>query len=166
MDSLNYGNNWLNRIVRWVAAKRWPSAILAQLMHRMDPPLLRLSKGRYSVLRLLAGLPLITVNTIGAKSGQPRPVPLVGIPHNGALIVIASNFGRTHYPAWYYNLRANPQVDVIIQDQTIRCQARETEGEEYEQLWQIIVKMYIGYANYKTRAAHREIPVLLLEPIE
>jgi deazaflavin-dependent oxidoreductase (nitroreductase family) len=79
-------------------------------LHHLDRPVLRLSRGRYSLTRLLAGLPVVTVTTIGAKSGQPRSLPLVALPDGEHVILIASNYGQKHHPAWYYNLRAHPEV--------------------------------------------------------
>lgn len=81
-------------------------------LYHFDLPVLRLSRGRYSVTSLLAGLPVVTVTTIGAKSGQPRSLPLVAIPSGEAVILIASNFGQAHHPAWYYNLRAHLAVQL------------------------------------------------------
>jgi deazaflavin-dependent oxidoreductase (nitroreductase family) len=125
---------------------------------------LRLSHGRYSATSLLAGLPVVTVTTIGAKSGQPRSLPLIALPDGEHVILIASNFGQRHHPAWYYNLHAHPEVQLTYEGKTVTYVARETSGEERERCWQRAVDLYSGYANYKERAEHRTIGVFLLTP--
>ncbi len=102
---------------------------------------------------MLAGLPVVMVTTIGAKSGQPRSLPLVAIPDGENVILIASNFGQKHHPAWYYNLRAHPEVQLTYEGQTVAYTARETTGEERERCWQRAVDLYSGYPLYERRAA-------------
>ena len=126
--------------------------------------MLRFSRGRYSVTSLLAGLPVVMVTTVGAKSGQPRSLPLVAIPDGENVILIASNFGQKHHPAWYHNLRAHPEVHLTYAGQTVAYTARETSGEERERCWRRAVDLYSGYPLYERRAASRRIPVMLLVP--
>ena len=76
----------------------------------------------------MAGLPIVAVTTIGAKSGQPRSFPPVAIPDGGNVILIASNFGQHNHPAWYYNLRAHPEVQLTYEGKTVTYLARETDG--------------------------------------
>jgi len=80
------------------------------------------------------------------------------------IALIASNFGREHNPAWYYNLKAHPQCEVQWNERTGIYIAREVGGEEYEEYWRLGISSYVGYEKYKERAAHRSIPVMLLEP--
>ena len=126
--------------------------------------MLRLSRGRHSLTSLLAGLPVVTVTTIGAKSGRPRSLPLVAIPDGENVILIASNFGQKHHPAWYYNLRAHPEVQLTYEGRTVAYTAHETSGEGRERCWQRAVDLYSGYARYKERAGQRQIGVFLLTP--
>ena len=104
------------------------------------------------------------VTTIGAKSGQPRTLPLVAVPDGENVILIASNFGQKHHPAWYYNLRAHPEVQLTYEGKTVTYLACETSSEERERCWQKAAQLYSGYTVYKQRASHRQIPVLLLTP--
>ena len=71
------------------------------------------TKGRHT-LSYTSGLPIVLLRTTGAKSKLPRTVPLVGMPVDGGLAIIASNFGQTRHPAWYYNLRANPAAEASV----------------------------------------------------
>ena len=105
--------NWLQKINGRIAM--WPmgAQLAARTMHHLDRLVLRLSNGRATAATLLTGLSILSLTTTGAKSGQPRTVPLVAIPHShDQLVVIASNWGQARHPAWYYNILAHPQVIV------------------------------------------------------
>jgi len=109
-------------------------------------------------------LPIIQLTTKGAKSGQLRTVPLVVVVDGETLGLIGSNFGGRHAPGWYYNLKANPECEVKFNGKLQNYVARETQGDEYLHYWLTAVALYAGYAEYKERAAHRHIPVMVLEP--
>jgi deazaflavin-dependent oxidoreductase (nitroreductase family) len=110
----------------------------------------------------MTGLPVVWLTTRGAKSGKYRTLPLVGIPEDTGLILVASSFGKERHPGWYYNVRANPGVVLSFNGSTFRCIAREVEQPEYAILWSKAVSMYPGYAGYKERAAGRQIPLFYL----
>ena len=139
------------------------SAFLARVLHRADAFILRLSNDRHSFAELV-GLPIIQLTTIGARTGLPRVVPLVGILERGSIALIASSFGRKHNPGWYYNLTAHPECVVHFNGRSGAYMARETDGDEYEHYWRIALTYYAGYEKYKQRASHRHIPVMVLEP--
>ncbi len=86
--------------------------LMARTIHYIDAAVLRLSGGRTTAAALFSGLPVLAVTTTGAKSGRPRTVPLVAVPDGERLNVIASNWGQASHPAWYYNMKANPEVIV------------------------------------------------------
>ena len=153
-----------HRLVRRIAATAPGSRFLALTAHRLDRPLLRYTGGRTSRTALLTGLPVLTITTIGAKTGQPRTLPLLSIPDGDGFILIASNFGQSHHPAWYYNLRAHPEVQVLLNGQTATYTAHETDGDERERCWRRAVELYPGYAAYATRTGGRVIPVMVLRP--
>ncbi len=171
---------WQRRVQR-LAAARWASALLAPILHRLDLPLMRISRGRVSLTSLLTGLPVVALTTIGARTGKPRCVPLVAIPASALplaeqterppvvsgeqVILIASNFGRQHHPGWYYNLRANPRAWLESGGLCGAYLARLAEGEERERLWQMAEQLYSGYSAYRRRAAHREIGIFVLTPV-
>jgi len=91
-------------------------------------------------------------------------MPLVGVIDNEKIAIVGSSFGREHNPGWYYNLKAHPECDVLFKGRTEKYVAREMVGDEYEKYWRMAVSYYKGYEKYKERAAHRHIPVMLLEP--
>jgi deazaflavin-dependent oxidoreductase (nitroreductase family) len=91
-------------------------------------------------------------------------MPLIATLDGENIGLIASSFGRKHNPGWYYNLKAHPECEVELNGRSRSCIAREVDGEEYKKYWELGVAVYAGYAKYKERAAHRHIPVMVLEP--
>jgi len=141
------------------------SPIFARILHRADGFMLRLNGGRFTITSLLAGLPTIILTTIGAKSGLPRILPIACVPDGEKYALIASNFGQSHFPAWYHNLKTNAECMVRVGNRIRTFVAREIHDIEYERYWEMAVDIYAGYAAYKERAGRR-IPVMLLEPKE
>ncbi|MBI3161004.1 MAG: nitroreductase family deazaflavin-dependent oxidoreductase [Chloroflexi bacterium] len=155
----NAFQKWIHRFLML----RWVSAFLAVVLHRADSFMLKISKGRHTVAEIV-GLPIIQLVTTGARSGLRRIMPLLGIFDEGKIVLIGSNFGGRHNPGWYYNLKKNPQCAARVNGREQKFLAREVEDGEYERYWQVALSYYKGYALYKIRAAHRKIPVMILEP--
>ncbi|SOD71416.1 deazaflavin-dependent oxidoreductase (nitroreductase family) [Jatrophihabitans sp. GAS493] len=111
----------------------------------------------------LFGLPVIVLTSVGAKSGKIRKTPLMRVEHEGQYAVVASQGGAPTHPVWYYNLAADPQVE--LQDGPTRQDmvAHLATGEERSQWWERAVEAYPSYADYQTKTS-REIPVFVLEP--
>lgn len=159
-DNPNFVQRGVRRIIALPAAAR----ILSATAHRLDGPILRRTDGRASFSSMATGLPIIALTTTGAKSGQPRTTPLVGIPlPDGRLAIIASNWGGTKHPAWYHNICANPAVTVTHDGEVRPYIARETTGDERDRVWAAAVALYPGYADYARRTEGRLIPVIVLE---
>jgi deazaflavin-dependent oxidoreductase (nitroreductase family) len=89
---------------------------------------------------------------------------VLGLPTPDGLVVIASNFGQHRHPAWYHNLRANPEGEVVVDGTKRRFRAVEAEGERRERIWNQGLKIYPGWSQYERRASHRRIAVFVLEP--
>ena len=157
--------NCLQRGVQRVASTALGVTLVIPTAHRLDRLVLQVSRGRTTAAGLLSGLPVITLTTIGARSNQPRTVPLVAIPDGDKVVVIASNYGQQQHPAWYFNLRKNPHAVLTRGRQQRNYIAREVEGTEYDRYWQQAVRLYAGYATYKSRAGGRRIPVLVMTPV-
>lgn len=147
----------------WLPATRAGSWVFSRVLHILDKIIFKFSGGRQTVISAVAGLPSVMLTSVGAKSGERRTTPLVGIPDGESYIVIASNFGKKHHPGWYYNILADPKVTVTINGQPKPCTARQVTGEEKVQCWDKAVKIYPGYNSYQQRAG-REIAVFVLEP--
>lgn len=158
------GVNWWYRANRRLAASKVGSKLYSQIAHHLDATALRWTNGRVAPGALLTGVPIILLTTTGAKSGQPRTVPLLGTPDGDNLILVASNWGGKKHPAWYYNLQANPQAHIMRRNVTRPYVARQVFGDEYKACWQKAVAIYPGYNVYKTRTHGREIPIMVLTP--
>jgi deazaflavin-dependent oxidoreductase (nitroreductase family) len=155
----------LRRTLRRFAATGPGSWIFARVLHRIDRPVYRMTSGRHTFASLLSGLPVVMLTTIGARSGKPRSVPVLGLPTPDGLVVIASNFGQESHPAWYHNLRAHPEGQVTVNGTTRRCRAVEAEGERRARIWEQGLRVYPGWSEYERRAAHRRIAVFVLEDV-
>jgi deazaflavin-dependent oxidoreductase (nitroreductase family) len=134
-------------------------------MHHIDRVFFDLSNGRHTAVNLFFGLPVVTLTTVGAKSGLKRSVPLIGIPDGDRIVVIASNWGQERHPSWYHNLIANPRVQLAIEQTERDYTAREATGKEYDDYWARAVSIYGGYDAYKKRTGGRRIPIVVLAPV-
>ena len=106
------------------------------------------------------------LTTTGAKSGRRHTLPLVALPEDDRIMVIASNYGQQRNPSWYYNLRAHPAATIVFEGDELQVTARELEGEERERLYARGIEIYPGWEQYRKRASHRQIPVIELTPVE
>ena len=157
-------SHWWHPIVKRMAAFAPIAKLLAHTLPSLDRYVVRRSNGRHSLTTILTGLPIVTLTTIGAKSGQKRTVPLVGLVDDQKVILIASNWGQTRHPGWHHNLRANPEVTIMFDGHTNACIAREATADERTYYWSEAVGLYAGYAAYKRRTGGRRIPMWVLEP--
>lgn len=139
------------------------SAVLSHILQPADEVMLFLTRGKHTVAEIV--LPTIELDTIGARTGRRRSHPLGGFLDGDKYILIGSNFGSPHHPAWVHNLRAHPACVVHSMAHSGNYMARETEGEEREKYWQLALSYYKTYAVYEKRAAPRKISVWILEPI-
>jgi deazaflavin-dependent oxidoreductase (nitroreductase family) len=165
-DSFAYARaNAFQRAMRRLAASGPGSRFFAPALHRVDRPVFRLTRGRATLGSLVSGLPVVMLTTTGARSGQPRTVPLLGLPTEDGLAVIASNFGQGRHPAWYHNLRAHPEAEIAVAGRRERVRAVPVEGERRERIWRQGLEVYPGWAQYERRAQGRRIVLFVLEPV-
>jgi F420H(2)-dependent quinone reductase len=109
--------------------------------------------------------PILLLNTMGRKTGRRRTSPLLYVMDGEDFVIIASKGGAPTHPAWYLNLKANPDATVEVGDREVRVRAEEVNPEEKVRLWQKMVEMYPSYDDYQ-RKTKREIPLLKLHPVE
>lgn len=155
--------NGFQRGVQRVAQTGPLSKVFQKTMYAIDRPIYRWSKGRITVPSVVAGLPIVMLTTTGAKSGEPREMPLLGIPHDDDIAIIGSNYGTQRTPGWVYNLEADPNATVGYGEREVEVVARRAHDDEYERIFEEAATWYSGYALYRERAAHREIRVFVLE---
>jgi deazaflavin-dependent oxidoreductase (nitroreductase family) len=154
----------LGRLVRWVGRTRWGRLVVGpKLLTRLDRVAHRVSGGRFRVADLL--FDTIVLTTTGHRSGQPRPSTLARLDLDGTAVVIASNFGREHHPAWSTNLLADPRATVEHRGDRCRVVARELDATERDRVWPEAVRLWPGYATYRdTTVGIRDIRMFALEP--
>ena len=112
----------------------------------------------------LRGRPIIVLTSVGAKSGKLRKIALMRVEHDGVYAVVASKGGDPKPPVWYYNLKANPHVE--LQDAATRLDytAGEVTGDEKAIWWARAVEAWPDYAKYQEKT-DRAIQVFVLEPL-
>jgi len=129
---------------------------------RIHRAIYRASGGRVGAR--LAGLDMLLLTTTGRKSGEPRTQPLACFPDGDAWVVVASNAGQDHHPAWFLNLQANPEARIRIGREERAVRAQVAEGAERERLWPWLKQRNPAYARYE-RSTERRIPVVILRPV-
>jgi deazaflavin-dependent oxidoreductase (nitroreductase family) len=145
-----------------IGASRPGAWFFARTMHQMDDALLRLSRGQATLPGVMAGLPVLTVTTIGARTGQRRSAPLLGVPAGEDIAVIGTRFGQARTPGWYHNMRADPTVEVTYRNRTVKAIAREAGDDERQAIWDRARKIYAGYEAYARRIKNRQIHIMIL----
>jgi deazaflavin-dependent oxidoreductase (nitroreductase family) len=156
----------LRRLVRKAAGIIPMHWIRPRLLVGIDRGVFRLSRGRTTFSAWISGLPIIMLTTTGARSGQPRTLPVLALPEDDHLVLIASNFALPSNPGWYYNLRAQPNVMITWKGSSVEMQARELTGAERQQYVDLSLKTYPWWEQYHRRAAPRTIPVIMLERLD
>jgi deazaflavin-dependent oxidoreductase (nitroreductase family) len=132
-------------------------------MHHLDALALRATKGRTTVPEIMAGIPVMTLVTTGARSGQRREMPLLGVPSGDDLAVIGTRFGQMGTPGWYFNLVAHPDAEVSYRGKTVPVRSREADGAERDEIWDRARRIYAGYEAYARRINDRPVHVMVLE---
>lgn len=153
-----------DRIVEWFASSKLGSWMFMNVFTYLDRWLIRASGGRLSTgvgSRFHAHG--VVLETRGAKSGKVRRVPLISMRSGDDIIVVASATGQEKNPAWYYNLKKNPEALVHFKGKEIAVVAHEATGEERESLFAKAIDFYSGLSVYRDRT-DRTIPVMVLSP--
>ena len=107
---------------------------------------------------------MLLLDHVGAKSGVKRTAPLLYFPDGEDVVIVASKGGFPRNPAWYYNLKANPDTTAQIGAERRAVRARVATAEERERLWPVAESMWAGYADYQAHSKGREIPLVILAP--
>ena len=151
-------SDWVNRfsttlVGGWIARKMAP----------YDPLVYRATGGRLT-LSIVKTIPQLALTTIGRKSGRSRAIQLGCLADGDDFIVVATNFGQRHHPAWSYNLMANPAATVEVDGRVVPVVAERLSNEERDALWPRLDEVIPQFAVYRSRT-DRDIRVFRLRPV-
>lgn len=121
----------------------------------------RLTGGRIG--STMGGTKVLLLTTRGRKSGNMHTTPLAFFKQEDGLLIVASNAGKPHHPAWFLNLRADPRVKVQIKEKVIPYEAEIVASEQRASLWKDVITAAPAYSGYESSTT-REIPLVLLRP--
>ncbi|MEA2147273.1 MAG: hypothetical protein QOF37_2723 [Thermoleophilaceae bacterium] len=155
------------RILAWLGRFRWFSWLTYTLIVPLDRALYKRTRGRLSVahvgVRRAGALQTLLLTTTGRKSGQPRSTPVIYLEDGDQLVVVASNFGREHHPAWSSNLLADQRATVRIRDREESVAARQATDDEKRALWPRLLELYPAWDAY-TERTDRDFRAFFLQP--
>ena len=155
--------NPLSKVAQSLGKQKWFAEVGKKLVP-VDLAVQKRTGGRVSLLRM-AGMPYLVLTATGRRSGRPRSVPLLYVPHGEEFVVVGSNWGQQHHPAWSANLLAHPDAEVQARGRQIAVRARLVTGAERDRLWRdLITPTWPAYDVYAERAGDREIRVFVLSP--
>ncbi len=141
-----------------------PSDLVLKTMNAVHRVILKVSGGRMGWEA--AKMPVLELTTTGRKSGQKRVVLLTSPLQDGdTIVVVASRGGDDQHPAWFLNLRDNPDVEVSLKGKAKQPMlARVASPQERARLWPLVTADHKNYAGYQSKT-EREIPLVLLDPV-
>ena len=163
VPTVNLGRSVAHRFVGRVVASPLGLRFGRDIAARLDPTLLRLTRGRVSCVW---PFPAVVLTHVGAKSGKTRTSAVVYFTDRGRIILIASNFGGPRNPAWYYNVDTHPIVTLYGRGIRGRFIADEIHGAERDRLFERAKDAPGPYRQYEQAAAvqSRYIPVIAFTP--
>ncbi|MEJ3744053.1 nitroreductase family deazaflavin-dependent oxidoreductase [Actinomycetes bacterium KLBMP 9797] len=151
----------IRTLARRIGGEVWFATIARRVLPPLDRFVGRLTGGRLVALGLV---PSLLLTTTGRRSGEPRTTPLLYIPDGDGYVVIGSNWGQRHQPAWALNLLANPDASVTLKGARVRVRARKLDGAERDRAWGLAVTEWPAYEAYVARAGGRPLHIFRLEP--
>ncbi len=142
-----------------------PSDVVLKVMNGIHRLVLRVTGNRVGWSAY--GMPVIELTTTGRRSGQLRTTMLTSPYQEGStIIIVASRGGDDRHPAWFLNLRDQPNVEVSLGGRPAQRMRAEIAGpDERARLWPLVTADHRNYAGYQ-RKTKREIPLVLLRPID
>ena len=152
---------WSARVYAAFAATRIAKFVSRHISWKLDPLLLRLTRGRLATTLVF---PAAVLETRGAKSGALRRNAIIYFHDGDQVTIAASNAGSSRHPGWYYNLLAHP--DVVFGGTPMRATVVANEDER-QRLWALADRVFPAFARYRRDAAkaNRTIPLIQLRPL-
>lgn len=157
----------------YVKTRREDVQAITSTQEKLVAPVLRLatkiniwcfkaSRGRF-MKTFLGKAPICVVTTTGAKTGKKREIALININWGDKKLLVASKGGMSKHPFWYYNLMANPEVDILADGKKLRYDTRLASAEEKRELWPVLLGVYADFDEYQART-DRDIPIFICTP--
>jgi deazaflavin-dependent oxidoreductase (nitroreductase family) len=134
---------------------------LKHVVPRVEPAISHWSHGRLTCLPIT---PIVFLHTQGARTGEPRVIPLTYFTDGDDVILIASNYGLARHPAWYHNVKSHPEVTLRARGAEGQYVVREAVDRERERLWALATQWTPPLAKYQTMAGRRLIPIMRCVP--
>ena len=119
------------------------------------------SKGR--LWSTVKNCDICVVHMRGAKTERKRVVPLMYVPYEQGVILVASLAGANVHPTWYWNLKKNPEIEVFVGSEKLKLKAEQVDDQIKSDLWPLICSYYPDFENYQKRT-QRNIPVFNCQP--
>ena len=143
-------------VVVWLSTNRVTTWLIRRVFSRIDPWLFRKTNGRFTGMGP-PSMPMLTVTTVGRRSGLPRSVHLACLEQEGDYLVVASAMGQERHPGWRYNLEANPDVEVQVAGERFPARAEMLSDDEKNAVWPEVraaipqMKVYEGRTDRNIR---------------
>ena len=143
-----------------LAATRFARLVSRLVSWKLDPLLLRMTRGRFATTLVF---PTAVLETTGAKSGERRQNAVIYFHDGERVMIVAANAGSPRHPAWYHNLLAHP--DVVFGGTAMRA-AVVNDPSERARLWTLADRVFPAFASYRRDATRhdRTIPIVQLTP--
>ena len=139
-----------------------PPRWILKAMTRTHVFLHRLTGGR--MFNQLGKDDVVFITMTGAKSGKTLTIPLMHVPYEGGVLLVASQGGAPKNPVWYNNLVKHPDLEANHRGNKMKLRARLATAEEKPALWPICDQYYAPFEEYRART-DRDIPIFVCEPV-
>jgi deazaflavin-dependent oxidoreductase (nitroreductase family) len=111
----------------------------------------------------VSGFPTLLLTVTGRKSGKKRTTPLVFMKHNDSYVVVGSLAGYDRHPAWYVNIKADPNCEVQLDHDKMQATGRDVTEEEREALWPKLVEVFPPWGYFQSQT-DRPFSIVILSP--
>ena len=137
-------------------------SIVTKVFARANAFLLQITNGRLG--SRMGKQSVLLLHTVGRKSGKSYTTPLSYYRDGENYLIVASNWGKEDPPDWFRNLVRHSRTTIQVKDTTLQVEARQAEGEEYQRLWEVVIRQNSQYLEYQ-KTLTRRIPIVILTPV-
>ena len=153
-----------NRFVVWLTTRPLFAWLVKHVASPLDPRIFRATNGRLTLMGP-PPVPMLTLTSVGRRSGRARSVHLACVEQRGDLLVVASAMGQEHHPGWRYNIEANPEVEVQARGERFAARAERLTDSEKREVWDDVCRALPQLRVYEKRT-DRNIRVFRLRRVD